>query len=227
MNELINFSKRLSPFVVGVEGNISARIGDKIIIKDSGTDLTNMSLKDLTECDLDGIPTRKDSKKPSIELGFHKWLLSQNNINYVAHTHPVNTLKILCSSCVENFSQIRLFPDQIVFNGKTSCVVNYANPGIELLEEIISSVDQYTRIEGVFPKLILLKNHGIICAASTINECVIATEICEKSAEIYIGAKSLGNVNRIIINNVERLTNDKNETYRQELIRNSSFTYTL
>ena len=70
-----------------------------------------------------------------------------------------NTLKILCSDKAWEFASFRLFPDQIVFNGKKSCLVPYAKPGLELTEEIKKCVDEFIKKEGSLPKLILLKNH--------------------------------------------------------------------
>ena len=54
-----------------------------------------------------------------MEVGFHKFLLGFNDINYVSHTHPVNTLKILSSKQSHIFASHRLFPDQVIFNGKS------------------------------------------------------------------------------------------------------------
>ena len=44
-------------------------------------------------------------------------------------------------------------------------------------------------------KLILLQNHGIICPGSSIKECIVATKMCEKSAEIFVGCHEIGSIN--------------------------------
>ena len=64
------------------------------------------------------------------------------------------------------------------------------------------------------PKVILLENHGIITFGKTIDECVIKTEICEKSAEIFLGARTLGNVNFLSEKNINELINDEKEKLR-------------
>jgi ribulose-5-phosphate 4-epimerase/fuculose-1-phosphate aldolase len=51
----------------------------------------------------------------------------------------------------------------------------------------------------------------------TIDKCIISTEICEKSAEIYLGAKLLG-INFLNQVDIENLINDKNEKYRESKI---------
>jgi ribulose-5-phosphate 4-epimerase/fuculose-1-phosphate aldolase len=215
MNEIITLSKKLSKFVVCAEGNISKRVKNNFIIKASGTHLKTLKKEDIVTCDMNGIQLDNFNKKPSMEYLFHSWLYSFNNINFVAHTHPINTLKILCTNSISDFSEKRLFPEQIVFNGKKSCIVPYANPGKELLNCIKEHVTSYVEKEKEIPKLILLQNHGIIAVSKTANECISITEICEKSAEIYLG--SILNPNYLSNKDIDKIFNDENEKYRQKL----------
>ena len=146
-------------------------------------------------------------------------ILFQNiNIEFIAHTHPINTLKILCSELVEEFANNRLFPDQVVFNGIKSCVVPYVAPGIELAIEINKSINIFNQFNKYFPKLILLKNHGIISLGSTAEECLVATEICEKAAEIFLGSKLSGSINFLTESDQLELEKDPNEIYRKGLL---------
>ena len=140
-------------------------------------------------------------------------------VNYVAHTHPVETNKILCSHDIHTFSTIRLFPDQIVRNGARSCVVPYATPGIPLMQEIERSVYHHMDHEGYFPKLILLQNHGIIVASTSHKECIASTLMCEKSAEIFIGAKVLGQTRFLSADEVEEIDKCPSEERRRMMYR--------
>jgi ribulose-5-phosphate 4-epimerase/fuculose-1-phosphate aldolase len=217
MKKLIELSKKVSPFCVGMEGNISGKTDKGLLIKASGARLSSLKKDDLVEFDMNNNQISNFTKKGSMELSFHTFLLGFDNINYVSHTHPVNTLKILCSDLCESFATNRLFPDQVIFNGIKSCLVPYTMPGIELTKMIEKEVKSFIQNEGYFPKLILLKNHGIITCGKTIEECIIATEICEKSAEIFTGIS--GKINFLSIEESEELLLDKNEKYRQELLR--------
>jgi L-fuculose-phosphate aldolase len=211
--DLIILGKKLSKYVVGFEGNVSKMNQEGIHIKASGTRLSDLCDNNIVTYDLNGKQINNFEKKGSMEISFHSYLLKKFNVNYVAHTHPTNTLKIVCSNYLKDFAYNRLFPDQVIFNGEKSVIIPYAKPGLELTEEIKNILDGYNEP----PKSILLEKHGIITMGKTIDKCLISTEICEKSAEIYLGAKLLG-VNFLNRIDVENLINDKNEKYRESKI---------
>lgn len=216
--DLIYLSKKISKFVVGIEGNTSKKNELGLSIKSSGSKLESLSSEDIVDFDLEGNQLNNFKRRGSMELGFHLYLLSQKNIKYVAHTHPVNVLKILSSNFCELFSNNRFFPDQVIFNGKKSCLVPYSKPGNDLTNSIKKSVTEFELQEGFFPKLILLKNHGIIACGETVDECIIISEICEKSAEIFLGSLNVGRINFFKEREIMELINDENEIYRKSLI---------
>jgi ribulose-5-phosphate 4-epimerase/fuculose-1-phosphate aldolase len=218
MEKLIKLSHLVSKYCVGMEGNVSMKTDTGLIIKASGSKLSNLHQDDLVRYNFSGEQLDNFEKKGSMELGFHTFLLQQENINFIAHTHPTNTLKILCSQYTDSFANNRLFPDQVVFNGKKSCIVPYAKPGNELTEVIKTQVNLFLKINNEFPKLILLKNHGIIACGKTTEECLIISEICEKSAEIFIGSNLLGNINFLPTFQVNSLIFDEKEKYRKSLL---------
>jgi len=217
--KILELSKSVSKHCVGLEGNVSAKYKDDLIIKASGTSLKTLTNKDLVSFDFKGNQLNNFNKKGSMELSFHTYLLSFDKINYVSHTHPSNTVKILCSELSETFAQKRLFPDQVIFNGGKSCLIPYAKPGEDLTNLIKDGINLFIKKEQYFPKLILLENHGIICCGETIQECIISTDICEKSAEIFIGSHILGKTHFLSETEVNNLITDKKEIYRQNLVK--------
>lgn len=209
-DELVEFSSLLSSYVVGAEGNVSSRLQDgTFLIKGSGKSMSNITRDDFVLCNKDGTSVTK-SEKPSIESPIHAWIYQNYDVKYVAHTHPTNVLKILCSKKVMHFSKCRLFPEQIVFNGMQSVVVDYAKPGSELLEVFSKEVGKFK----TFPRLVLLKNHGIIVASNSIRDCITRTQICEKSAQIYEGSLKLG-MNELSLLEIEKIEKDEKEIYRR------------
>ena len=83
--ELVNLSKQISKYCVGMEGNISAKTDNGLLIKASGTKLSNLSTEDLVSFDLSGNQLSNFKKKGSMELGFHTFLLKFKDINYISH----------------------------------------------------------------------------------------------------------------------------------------------
>tara|TARA_R110000824_G_scaffold398202_1_gene602002 strand:+ start:3877 stop:4539 length:663 start_codon:yes stop_codon:yes gene_type:complete len=217
--DLKNLGEGLARFVVGTEGNISKRTSEGFRIKASGFSLKYMNKDSYVACSIDGTPIEGEVNKPSMEWSFHSWIYQNSNYRIIAHTHPTNILKILCTdNLVQEFAAKRLFPDQVVFNGVESCVVPYATPGIELTLEIEKAVREYEARLGEFPKLLLLKNHGIICCANTVKEAIIMTEICEKAAEIFMGANTLHSIDYLTKDEVKSVLNHEDEKYRKELV---------
>ena len=223
MDNIIELAHTLSPYTICGEGNVSGRSssvnGDSFWIKASGTSLDTLKKEDLVACHLNAVPYNvKD--KPSMEVLFHAWIFDNYpEVNYVAHTHPTYTNQILCSEKAYSFAEKRLFPDQVVRNGRKSCLVPYATPGKELRDEIKKQIGYFVEEEDFFPKLILLENHGIITTGSTHIDCIASTLMCEKSAEIFIGAKLLGQIKYLTTEEIAAVDKCPNEAYRRKLFQ--------
>jgi ribulose-5-phosphate 4-epimerase/fuculose-1-phosphate aldolase len=215
IKKLLNLSKQVSKYCVGMEGNISGKYGNYFYIKSSGGKLNKLKLDDLIKFNFDGTQLNNFKKKGSMEIGFHTFLLGHENINFISHTHPIKTLSILCGDKISEFANNRMFPDQVIFNGEKSCVIPYVKPGEDLSEIVKIKVNQFIKDNGFFPKLILLKNHGIIACGSSIDECVMITDICEKSSEIFLNTS---NINFLTIKEITDLLKDTKEKYRKSLL---------
>jgi rhamnose utilization protein RhaD (predicted bifunctional aldolase and dehydrogenase) len=212
--DLIELSKKVSKFVIGFEGNVSKKENDVLTIKASGKKLSEITSKDFVSYNSKLKQINNFELRGSMELDFHNFILNYYDCQYVCHTHPTNVLKILSSKNVDEFINNRIFPDQVVFNGSKYCFVPYVHPGVKLKSLIESKINEWSSIYNDSPKVILLQNHGIITFGKSIDECVIKTEICEKSAEIFLGAKTLGDVNFLSEKNINELINDEKEKLR-------------
>ena len=218
MDELLELAHAIHPFTICGEGNVSCREEESLLIKASGTNLDDLGYDDLVRCRMDGKPYEDEELKPSMEVSFHAWILRTfPQVNFVAHTHPTHTNKILCSERIFSFAKRRLFPDQIVRNGARSCVVPYATPGKPLRKAIEESIVQFMGGEGYFPKLILLQNHGILVAGASAKDCVSSTLMCEKSAEVYIGARAMGSITYLTKEQIAEVDKSPDEKYRREI----------
>ena len=218
MDSIIELARALGPYAICGEGNVSIKDDDSFWVKASGTSLDTLEKQDLVACKLSGVPFDSLGLKPSIETGFHAWFMREfDEIKFIAHTHPPKSMQVVCSEQIWSFADHRLFPDQVVRNGAKSCVVPYAMPGKPLLEEIKKSVLAFIEEEGYFPKLILLQNHGIIVASTSHKECIASTLMCEKSAEIFIGAKTLGQTRFLSEDEVKEIDKCPSEERRRKM----------
>ena len=217
MDDILKLAYALSSHTICGEGNVSGRDGDSFWIKASGTSLDTLKKEDLVACHFNGVPfNAKD--KPSMEVLFHAWIFDNyEEVNFIAHTHPTYANKILCSGFCHDFAGRRLFPDQVVRNGRKSCLVPYATPGKELRDEVKKQIKYFVEEEGFFPKLILLENHGIVTTGSSYKDCVASSLMCEKSAEIFVGARLLGQIQYLTKHEIMAVDKDPNEAYRRKI----------
>jgi len=206
--ELNSLSLSLSKFVVGTEGNVSRKTKSGLIIKASGKSFID---NDYVDCDVYGEPWFH-GEKPSMEVGFHSLIYRCSDYEVIAHTHPTNVMKILCGDRMLEFASNRLFPDQVIFNGPYCPTVPYATPGKDLTEAIHKRIGTYETCPNIF----LLQNHGIICCGFSAKEVLTMTEICEKSAEIFLNTI---NPNYLTSEEILRLTTNQLETYRRDNLR--------
>jgi rhamnose utilization protein RhaD (predicted bifunctional aldolase and dehydrogenase) len=222
------------------EGNSSLKLNDETFaVKASGTNLEKLQTTDVAICRFDKLlplfnekdlsdaaidkalfDSRVDSnaKKPSIEALFHAWLLTLPGVNCVGHVHAIAVNQILCSPRAKEFATQRLFPDEVVLCGTESVLVPYVDPGLSLAKAIRDETLLYIRRTGREPKVILLKNHGIIAVGSSPKAVMGTLLMAEKSAQIFVGAATLGGPDFMSAGQVERIAGRPDEHYRQKML---------
>lgn len=222
------------------EGNTSCRLNDhSFLVKASGSSLGTLREEDVVECRFDtllpllDLPVATDdainetlfacrmlqtAKKPSIEALFHAWLLSLPGIGFVGHTHPVAVNAILCSPLAETFATTRMCPDEIVCCGPAAVFVPYCDPGLSLAQSIRDRTNAFIEEHGTLPRVILLKNHGIITLGATAASVEAATYMTVKAAYIFAGAMPLGGVVALTPEQIDRIAGRSDEHYRQRAL---------
>jgi len=221
------------------EGNASCRLdAETFLIKASGASLGALQEEQLVACRFGALlplldqpdladkaveqallAARVDERqpKPSIEAVFHAYLLTLPGVEVVGHTHPLAINQILCAEekQARRFAEERRFPDEVVCCGAKSAVVPYVDPGTPLARAIRESVDLFVEKENRAPRLILLRNHGLIATAATTGSVLAATLMAEKAAQIFVGATALGGAVPMAARNVARIDSRPDEHYRQ------------
>lgn len=223
------------------EGNTSARLdADTFLVKASGSSLGTLTESDLVACHSAPLLTMLDrhdlsdqqiedelfscrvdpaAKKPSVEALFHAYLLSLPGVEFVGHTHSIAINAILCSPRAEEFAARRLFPDEIVCCGSESVFVPYTDPGLKLSQIIRDRTAVFVEKFGVAPRVILLKNHGVITTGGSPNAVAAAMFMAAKAARIFLGAAPLGGPVFLSDADVDRIANRIDEHYRQRALK--------
>lgn len=236
-HELGQESRKLA--ILG-EGNSSCRLSDEtFLVKASGSSLGTMTEADLVECrfapllemldredltdqqiedELFACRVNPEAKKPSVEALFHALLLSLPGVEFVGHTHAVAVNQVLCSPRGRDFAAWRMFPDEVVCCGPASAYVPYTDPGLRLSQAIRLEVGRHEAEWGSVPRVILLENHGIIALGPSPQAVLAATMMAQKSAEIFIGAATLGGPRFLSDRDVDRIANRIDEHYRQRAL---------
>jgi rhamnose utilization protein RhaD (predicted bifunctional aldolase and dehydrogenase) len=159
------------------------------------------------------------AKKPSVEAVFHAWLLSLPGIKFVGHTHATTVNQILCSPRAQDFAIHRMFPDEIVCCSVASVFVPYTDPGLKLAQTIRSQTEAFVKQHQRQPRVILMKNHGIITLGATWQSVLSAMLMGEKAAKVFVGAAVLGGPVFFSEENVARIAGRPDEAYRQRALK--------
>lgn len=222
------------------EGNTSAKTSEEtFLVKASGSTLGTLRAAELVECrfapllamleredlsdeeiehELFACRVEASAKKPSVEALFHAYLLTLPNVRFVGHAHPVSVNQILCGPLAQSFAEQRLFPDEIVCCGPASVFVPYTDPGLTLAQVIRRETVKFTEKLGLIPRVILLKNHGVITLGSTPAAVQAALFMADKAARIFLGAAALGGPDFLSAEQVDRIANRLDEHYRQRAL---------
>ncbi len=172
--KMLDENLNISPF-----GNVSCRIGDKILITPSGVDYYKMKPNDIVEIDFSG---RSYGGRPSSEYMMHIEIYKiRRDINAIIHAHP----KYATAFAVSRVN-IPVFLEEVAeVIGSDIEVAEYALPGsIELARNTAKALKNKNAV--------LLANHGAVCVGETLEDALNVLRILERSAEIYILAKIIG-----------------------------------
>ena len=223
------------------EGNTSARVdAESFLIKASGSSLGTLRKEDVVQCKslqllslldrrsasdqevdsaLYACRMSEDAKKPSVETLFHAYLLSLPGIAYVGHTHAPAVNRILCSRRAKEFALRRIVPDEVICCGSESVFIPYTDPGLKLAQAIKKATDSYYKRKRIFPRVIVLQNHGIITIGGTTQAVLAAMMMAEKSATIWLGAASLGGPVFMTKQQVDRIASRQDEEVRRRAMK--------
>lgn len=168
---------------VGTWGNISIRDPETglIYMKPSGMNYDEITPDDVVVFN-SSAELIEGHRKPTIEYRFHIGIMNARpEVNCVIHTHPVysavfGVLGEDLPGVSEDF--VQLVGDKII-----NC--RYALPGTaELAEHVVEGLGDR--------RAVMIPNHGTVCCGEDFSTVMKVCFVVEKTAQIYILARSIG-----------------------------------
>ncbi len=172
------------------DGNISVRMNDgNILITPSGISKGRMLPDDLLVVDLDGkIISAKPNRKPSSETPMHLEVYKQrDDVRAALHAHPIFATTLMVADLE---FPVDVLPEVLLTLGEVP-ITAYATPASH--EDAIA-IQPFVKDHNAM----LLCQHGSLTYGKNLEEALINLERIEHVAEIYIRAKSLGTVKRVL-----------------------------
>ncbi|MGW6455209.1 class II aldolase/adducin family protein [Streptomyces sp. NPDC055078] len=243
VNSLVDLSRALGDpqqdLAIIAEGNTSLRISDThLLVKASGRSLRSATPDDFVRIEISPIlallddPDADDDRvtavletgenplglRPSIETMFHAIAIAEGGARAVGHTHPPAVNGILCSDRASALTDGFLFPEHVGVLGGQAAMVPYADPGLGLAREIRSALAEHRSTYGVPPKVMYLKNHGILALGATTDEVVQISQMAVKAARVLAITLSVGRPAYMSPDAVRRIDTRPDEQYRRDLL---------
>jgi len=168
--------------VAGTWGNVSVRIpgSEQVLVTPSGRDYDSLTSAEIVVVDSQGRVI--SGGVPSSETPLHLAIYRQRrDVQAIVHTHSV-----FASACAVARRGIPpVIEDLVQLVGGEVEVAAYALPGtVELALNAVQALGD--------KQAVLLANHGVIGCGTKLSEAMLACELVEKAAQIYLYANTLG-----------------------------------
>ncbi|MFE1885799.1 class II aldolase/adducin family protein [Streptomyces diastatochromogenes] len=164
--------------VVGTSGNVSARVGDLVLVTPSGVPYDRLAPDDITGVDLDGRQVL-GTLGPTSELPMHLAVYRTTDARAVVHTHAVHATAV--STLVTELPPIHYMAGAL---GGRVRVAPYATYGTD--ELAAHMLDALADRSGC-----LLQNHGTITYGSTLDQAYDRTAQLEWMCRLWLTASSV------------------------------------
>lgn len=165
----------------GTSGNVSARLGDGLLVTPSGVPADALTAEGLVRLTPEGV-AEPGALKPSSEWRMHAGLYARRpDVNAVVHCHSRHATILACAG-----RPIPPLHYMVGVSGKSVvAVAPYATFGTEALARGVAET-----LDGGFA--CLMANHGQIAVALSLERALAIAEEVEEQAAVYWGALAIG-----------------------------------
>ncbi|AGO60236.1 MULTISPECIES: class II aldolase/adducin family protein [Ferroplasma] len=184
-----------SNLTVGSWGNISLRAKDgNIVITPSGTNYNKSNAEDMVITDIDGKVIDGKLKPSSERLMHYEIYKNRADVMAIVHTHSIYSSVL----AVTGDGIPPVTEDTAMLLGNRVNVSRYALTGtMELARYVVEGLE--------LNNATIMKNHGAVSVGTDMERAIIASQVLEKSARIFVTAKMIGEVNILPPEDVKKL----------------------
>ncbi|MBI4834453.1 MAG: class II aldolase/adducin family protein [Planctomycetes bacterium] len=153
-------------------GNISVRVGDKILINRRAAMLGFLEDKDIVE-----VPLNKESpadNKASVELNSHRAILRNTPAKAVLHMHPPKTIAL--SLIMKSVPPITVEGKLFFRKPVPVLVLKHATGSKEMEKALVKALKTHP--------MAIVRGHGTFTVGQTIEECLRYASMLEDSSNI-------------------------------------------
>ena len=169
------YDRGLTP---GRTGNLSVRTGDQIMITPTNACLGRLDPDRLAVTSIGGEHLAGD--RPSKELVLHQALYRHHpTCTAVAHLHSTSAVAVSCLPGLQSDDALPPITPYFVMRVGRLPLIDYAAPGSTELEERVSRAAKRSRS-------VLMRNHGSLATATSLESAVDAVEEIEETARLYL-----------------------------------------
>lgn len=164
--------------VVGTSGNVSARVGDLVLVTPSGVPYDRLGPHDAVGVDLEGRQVLGDLG-PTSELPLHLAVYRSTDAAAVVHTHAVHATAV--STLVTEVPLVHYAAAILGGPVRTAAYARYGTP--ELAEAMLGALEGRTGC--------LLANHGTVTYGDTLDQAYERTAQLEWLCRLWLTASSV------------------------------------
>ncbi|MEW1626650.1 class II aldolase/adducin family protein [Streptomyces sp. NPDC089173] len=164
--------------VVGTSGNVSARVGDLVLVTPTGVPYDRLGAEDAVGVDLDGRQVL-GQLRPTSELPLHLAVYTETDAAAVVHTHAVHATAV--STLVTEVPLVHYAAAILGGPVRTAPYARYGTP--ELADAMLTALRGRTGC--------LLANHGTVTYGPTLGQAYERTAQLEWLCRLWLTASAL------------------------------------
>ena len=164
--------------VVGTSGNVSARVGDIVLVTPSGVPYDRLGPRDAVGVDIEGRQVLGDLV-PTSELPLHLAVYRETDAAAVVHTHAVHATAV--STLVTELPLVHYAAAMLGGPVRTAAYARYGTR--EFADAMLAALRDRTAC--------LLRNHGTVAYGATLDEAYDRTAQLEWMCRLWLTASSV------------------------------------